>query len=132
MANTKNLFLNYVSESLLHTQNTTGKNGEPRTFVNLSIPMAQSANGYGSISVNVGQVLASTKKDGTAVAGMKSILLGKPEATRKVSIAVKKSPRAKKVSYENIEMTNQQILDAWTESRKAYREAQKAIAVVEA
>lgn len=109
-----NLFLNYVSEKLIHANQT--EDGS-REFANVSIPVEGSKSGYGSFAVNKGQILDATKKDGTVVPGMKNILLGAPEKTRKVSIQKGKS-------YKTIEMTNQEIVDAVAASRKAYRAAQ--------
>ena len=109
-----NAWLNYVSEKLIH-QNQTGDGS--RHFANVSIPVADSDNGYGSFAVNLGQILDSTKKDGSVVDGMKNILLGAPEKTRKVSIL-------KGGQYETVEMTNAQIVKAVAESRKAYRAAE--------
>lgn len=111
-----NLFLNYVSEKLIHTNQTSDGS---RQFANVSIPVANSDNGYGSFAVNIGQVLQATKKDGTVVSGMKNILLGDPAKTRKMSVLVGGA-------YESVEMTNQQIADAVAESRKAYRAANEA------
>lgn len=108
-----NLFLNYVSEKLIHS-NTTADGS--RQFVNVSVPIAGSDNGYGSFAVNLGQVLPATKKDGTVVDGMKNILLGAPEKTRKVSVL-------KGGAYESVEMTHAQIAEAVAESRRAYRAA---------
>lgn len=109
----KNVFLNYVSEKLIHSNQT--EDGS-RQFANVSIPVAGSDNGYGSFAVNLGQVLDATKKDGSVVAGMKNILLGEADKTRKVSVQ-------KNGAYETVEMTNQQIIEAVAESRKAYRAA---------
>ena len=109
-----NAWLNYVSEKLIH-QNQTGDGS--RQFANVSIPVADSDNGYGSFAVNLGQILDSTKKDGSVVSGMKNVLLGEPEKTRKVSIL-------KGGQYETVEMTNAQIVKAYAESRKAYRAAE--------
>lgn len=114
MAKKTNAWLNYVSEKLIHTNKTADG---ARQFANVSVPVAGSDNGYGSFAVNLGQVLDSTKKDGSVVAGMKNILLGDPEKSRKVSIL-------KGGQYETIEMTNAQIVTAVAESRKAYRAAE--------
>lgn len=108
-----NLFLNYVSEKLIHSNKTKD---DSRQFANVSVPVAGSDNGYGSFAVNLGQVLPATKKDGTVVAGMKNILLGDAAKTRKVSIL-------RSGAYDSVEMTNAQIVDAVAESRKAYRAA---------
>lgn len=115
-----NLFLNYVSEKMLHS-NTAG-NG--KSFVNVSIPCNQSVTGFASFGVNVGQVLDAKKKDGSVVAGYKSILLGKPEGTRQVSICTKAAKGKSKAVYENIQLTNKDIQDAVEANRKAYRAAQ--------
>lgn len=112
-----NLFLNYVSDKLIHA-NTT-EDGS-RKFANVSIPVEGSKSGYGSFAVNLGQVIDATKKDGTVVPGMKNILLGAADKTRKVSIATNKKGK----KYVTVEMTNQQIVDAVAASRKAYRAAQ--------
>ena len=106
-----NLFLNYVNEKLIH-QNTT--EDDSRQFANVSVPVKSSKSGYGSFAVNLGQVLDATKKDGSVVEGYKNILLGDANKTRKVSIK-----KGKK--YVKVEMTNQEIVNAVAESRKAYR-----------
>lgn len=108
-----NLFLNYVSEKLIHSNKTKDNS---RQFANVSVPVAGSDNGYGSFAVNLGQVLPATRKDETVVEGMKNILLGDAAKTRKVSIL-------RGGSYESVEMTNAQIVEAVAESRKAYRAA---------
>ena len=108
-----NLFLNYVSEKLIHSNKT--QDGA-RQFANVSVPVADSDNGYGSFAVNLGQVLPATKKDGSVVAGMKNVLLGDATKARKVSVL-------RGGQYESIEMTNAEIVSAVTESRKAYRAA---------
>lgn len=112
MANT---FVNYVSEKLIHKN----KAGE-REFANVSVPVAGSKSGYGSFAVNLGQILPATKKDGTVVAGMKNILLGAADKTRKVSVPNDAG------EYDTIEMTNQEIVDAVAASRKAYKAEQTA------
>ena len=118
MTNT-NLFLNYVSEKMLH--NNTAGNG--KNFVNVSIPCSQSVTGLASFGVNLGQVLDAKKKDGSVVAGYKSILLGKPEGTRQVSICTQATKGKKKAVYSNIQLTNKDIQDAVEANRKAYRAA---------
>ena len=109
----KNSWLNYVSEKMIH-QNQTA---EGKEFANISIACPNSKTGLATIAVNLGQILDSTKKDGSVVDGMKNVLLGAPEKTRKVSIL-------KGGQYETVEMTNAQIVKAVAESRKAYRAAE--------
>ena len=111
-----NIFLNYVSEKMVHINKTA----DGKEFANISIACPKSKTGLATIAVNLGQVLDSTKKDGSVVAGMKNILLGDPAKTRKVSIATNK----KGSNYKTIEMTNAEIAEMFAEERKAYRAAQ--------
>lgn len=113
-------FINFISEKMLHTNRTA----DGKEFVNVSFPCAESKTGYASFGVNLGQVLDAKKKDGTVVAGYKSVLLGDDEKTRKVSVATNK----KGTSFKNIEMTNAAIADSYEASRKAYKEANVATA----
>ena len=117
----KNIFANFVSEAMLHTNQTA----DGKAFVNVSIPCSKSTTGYASFAVNEGQVLAATKKDGTVVPGYKSILLGAADKTRKVSVATGDASNP----YQTIEMTNADIVKEINESRKAYRAAQAEQAV---
>lgn len=114
-------FINFISEAMLHTNTTaTGKQ-----FVNVSIPCDQSKTGYASFGVNMGQVLNATKKDGTVVAGFKSILLGEADKTRKISVATNK----KGTSYKDIKVTNAAIAEMFNAARNAYRAVQTVPAV---
>lgn len=109
------VFINFISEKMLHVNKTS----EGKEFVNVSFPCSESKTGYASFGVNLGQVLDAKKKDGTVVAGYKSILLGDADKTRKVSVATNK----KGTNYKNIEMTNEKIAAEFEESRKAYKAA---------
>ena len=122
MTNTenKNVFLNWVSEKMIHVNQTA----EGRQFASISFPCDKSATGYASVGVNMGQLLAATKKDKTVVKGYKNVLLGKPDATRQVSICTKAAKGKTKAVYEKIDMTNQAIADAVAADRAAYRQAQ--------
>lgn len=112
MATVKNTFVNFVSAALVH-ENTAG---DGKSFKNVSLPNPGSKSGMMSIALNNGQVLAAKKKDGTVVDGYVSLLLGKPEAERKVSILTDKG-------YETIKMTNAAIAAMVEADRKAYRAA---------
>ena len=112
----KNSWLNYVSAKMIHINKTA----EGKEFANISIACPQSKTGFATVAVNLGQILDSTKKDGSVVDGMKNILLGAPEKTRKVSVATNK----KGGQYKTVEMTNEAIAAMVTEERKAYRAAQ--------
>lgn len=111
----KNTWMNYVSAKMVHINKT----GEGKEFANISIACPQSKTGLGTIAVNLGQVIDATKKDGSVVEGMKNVLLGAPEKTRKVSIATNK----KGTSFKSVEMTNAAIADMVLAERKAYRAA---------
>lgn len=109
----KNTFINFISEKMIHINtSSTGKE-----FANISFPCPDSKNGYASFSVSMGQVLNATKKDGSIVNGFKSILLGKADGIRKVSVATNK----KGSNYKNIELTNAAIADMFNTARAAYR-----------
>ena len=116
MAKKTNSWLNYVSAKMIHINKT----GEGKEFANISIACPQSKTGLATIAVNLGQVIDSTKKDGSVVSGMKNVLLGAPEKTRKVSVATNK----KGTNFKTIEMTNEAIAAMVADERKAYRAAQ--------
>lgn len=111
-----NAWLNYTSEKMIHINKTA----EGKEFANISISCPQSKTGIATLAVNLGQVLDSTRKDGTVVEGYKNILLGDADKTRKVSIATNK----KGTSYKTVEMTNGEIAQTVADARKAYRAAQ--------
>ena len=116
-----NTFINFISEAMLHTNST--KDG--KQFVNVSIPCKESKTGYASFGVNLGQVLDARKKDGTIVAGYKSILLGEADKTRKISVATNK----KGINYKDIEVKNAAIAAYFNDARNAYRAMQTVPAV---
>lgn len=112
MATTKNTFVNYVSAALVH--DNASANGKP--FKNVSLPNPNSKNRLMSVALNVGQVFPATKKDGTVRDGYVSILLGKPDAERKVSIQTD-------AGYETIKMTNAAIAAMVKADRDEYKKA---------
>lgn len=116
----KTVFLNWVSEKMIHV-NTTG---EGRQFASISFPCAQSANGFASIGVNMGQLLPTTKRDKSVAEGYKNILLGKPDQERTVSICTKAAKGRAKAEYEQVKMTNQAIADAIADNRAAWKQTQ--------
>ena len=120
MANNKNVFLNWISEKMIHINVT----GEGRQFASISFPCKDSATGYASVGVNMGQLLPATKKDKTVAEGYKNVLLGKPEGERQVSICTKAAKGKAKAKYENVKMTNAEIAKYVTDDRAAYRQAQ--------
>ena len=121
------LFLNAVSVKMLHKNSRTDGS---KDFVNVTIPYAASKSGYASFGVNVGQVFDATRKDGTEIKDMKNVLLGKADGKRQLSICTKLTKKGQK-TYGQIEVTNQQILDAFTTARASYK-ASLATATAEA
>ena len=121
MANTTNSWINYISASLVRTQS----HGE-RTFKSVSVPVLKdiSEDGFMSIAVNDGQVYQSKTKDGQVSDRFVNILVGKPEASKKVSVK-------KNGAYETISMTSADIVAAYAASRAAYRAAQQPAVAVE-
>lgn len=115
MANT-GVFLNFVSEKMIHA-----KKGEKGDFYSVSIATDKSESGYGTLSVTPKMIFAATKKDGTVIEGVKNVLLGDPDKTRKVS--VKKGD-----GYESIELTNAEIKAGYDAERESYRKAHAAAA----
>ena len=113
MAKTNNIFINFVHEALIHIN--TRQDG--KQFANISIPCAESKTGYASFAVNMGQLFPATKRDGSVVDGYKSVLLGKPEQPKKLSVATNK----KGTNWKDIPVTVQQIADMFNTSREAYR-----------
>ena len=113
--NNNGLFINFISEKMIHLQKNKT---DGREFYSISITAPASTSGFGTIAVTTGQVFNATKNHGTEeVAGYKNILLGAPEKMRKVSIKLADG------NYSTIEMSNQDILDAFEAERKAYKDA---------
>ena len=121
--NMSNTFVNRVAEAMIHEQTTTGKDGQPRTFYNVSVRNPESKTGYSSFSLNKGQVLPCTKKDGTVVDGMRNLFLGDAEKTRKVSVCTRKAAAKRAATYTNVEMTNAQIAELFAADYAAYKAA---------
>lgn len=113
MANNK--FMNNVNNAMIHE--ATGAKG---TFKNVSFGCDKSANGLATVSVNDGQVMQATRKDGSAIDGYSSVLLGKEDAKRNVSVQLEDG------TYTTIEMTVGEICACYEGARAAYRKAAQA------
>ncbi len=74
------------------------------------------------------QLLPAKKKDGTVVNGKYSILLGKPEKEKAVSIATNNAKDKAKRTYASVKLTNAQIAEYISTARNAYSEANAATA----
>ena len=115
-------FIGHYAAGMVHFRDTA--NG--RKFASISINVPESKTGYGTISVNVGQLLPARKMDGTIVDNRYTILLGDRDKSRKVSICTKKKTKTKPAEYATITLTNGEIADMVAEARAAYAEAQAA------
>lgn len=128
MKNTNSTFVNHYPAGMIHFNTATDKNGNERQFANVSFNCPESKSGYGTFSVNMGQLLPATKKDGTVVNGRYSILLGDAEKTRRVSIATNRAKNKSQRKYACILLTNAQIAEYISTARAEYKEAQVATA----
>ena len=118
-------FINHYPVQMVHFNKTTDKNGNERQFASVSFSCPESKSGYGTFSVNMGQLLPAKKKDGTVVDGRYSILLGDAEKTRKVSIATNRAKNKSQRQYANVKLTNAQIAEYVNTARAAYTEEQE-------
>jgi hypothetical protein len=121
-----NAFLNFVSDAMIHMNQTTKEDGTVREFANVTFACDKSASGYANVAVNKGQLLDAKKKDGTVVDGYKTVLLGDTEKTHKVSICTKKATAKKPAQYETISMTNAEIKASFDEARAQYAASKKS------
>ena len=128
MANTNSTFINHYPAQMVHINKSVNPDGTEREFASVSFSCTESKNGYATFSVNMGQLLPATKKDGTVVKGRYSILLGDAEKTRKVSIATNNPKDRSRRKYATVELTNEQIAEYVNTARAAYHEAQTATA----
>lgn len=118
----KNLFINLVNSAMIHMNDRLDGKGQ---VANVSFSCEKSKTGIASVGLNPGQILDATRKDGTIIEGYNSVLLGAADAKRQVSICKKVATKTKAAQYDTIEMTNAEILTAFLDGRKAYREAAK-------
>lgn len=129
MAKTDNIFINFISDKMLHEQ-TNRTDG--RKFYSVSVSCQQSINGFGTLAVTEKQVFNATKNHGKeVVAGFKNVLLGQPDKKRKLSIQTGVNADGKPV-YSNIEMSNADILKAFDTNREAYNASAPAVAPAQA
>jgi hypothetical protein len=123
MANkTNGAFANRISEKLIH-YNTNKKTD--KQFANVSIPYAESLNGYATTPVSMGQVLDAKNQDGSIATGVKNIYLGEADKTRDLSVLVKEATKRKPAEYKTVTLTNKEIADLVKADKAAYRKAQK-------
>ncbi len=123
---TNGAFINHYPAGMVHIRKTTDKNGNEREFASVSIACPESKTGMANITVNMGQLLPATKKDGTVVDGRYSILLGDADKERTVSVATNNPKNAKNRKYADVKLTNAQIAEYVNTARAAYAEEQEA------
>ena len=114
-----NVWLNYVSEKMIHIYKTKNRGG--KEFASISIKCPQSKTGFATLAVNLKQIFNTTRKDGSVVKGYKNIFLGKEDENRNVSIAV----GGRSTYYKEILMTNKEIVGAFVEDSKDYNKPKK-------
>ncbi len=119
------IFINHYPAGMVHFNRTTDRNGNEREFATVSFSCPESKNGYATFTVNLKQLLPSTKKDGTVVDGRYNILLGNPDGKRRVSIAANNAKKKEDRRYADVELTNQQVAKYVTTARNAYADAQE-------
>ena len=118
MTNNKFSWINDVSTKLIHQVKT---NDSKKNLLSISIPFESSENGYASILIDVNQIYPSRNKNGIINDRFRNILLGKPDASRKVSVMTDKASK----TYEKIDITNADLAEIFRESRAAYKNAAK-------
>ncbi len=119
-------FINHYPKGMIHINEATDKKGNKREFASVSFSCPESKTGYGTFSVNMGQLLPATKKNGDVSENKYSIYLGKPEKERAVSIATNNPKNKKNRKYASVKLTNAQIADYVNTARDLYSETQAA------
>ncbi len=109
---TKNTWINFISAGLIRQAQT--KDGSKK-FISVSVPFASSESGFATITVNASQVFPSKTRNGVTNDRFRNILLGKPDALRKVSVMTDKDSK----TYETISITNADLADAFLQTREA-------------
>ena len=103
----KNIWLNYVSKAMIH-------DSADKTFKNVSFDYPESESGLASVSVRLGQVRPTTDRNGVVQDAYNNVLLGAAGTKRKISIK-------KGGDYVQVEVTVEDILNAFNAGREAYR-----------
>lgn len=118
-----NVFANNVNRAMIHEK--TREDG--KKFFSVSVETDKSKSGMATYSVNEGQILDKKDKEGNVVAEHYcNILLGKPEATRSLSVAVgRKNKEGKYTKFDTIEVTNAEVSKMHRDAQKAYQASVK-------
>ncbi len=108
------VFLNRVSEKMIHEAQ-----GAKGPFYNVNFDWKDSTTGFASVSVRPAQVMECKDKNGTVLEGKKNILLGDPGTKREISV------KQADGSFAKVEVTVEQIKEAFDNARAEYRKSQK-------
>ena len=109
------VYLNSISDSMIRQLNT--QSGE--MVYSVTIPMEESATGFGSMIIKPSQVMSARSRDGEERKGFKNILLGSADRPYKLSIM---KPGEKRV-YETVELTAGELSDRVRAAREEYMKA---------
>jgi len=126
-------FLNNYPKSLL-TERTSEKDGKENKFYSVRVNTDLSKDGWGSFPVNPGQVLPCTKKvagsdERVEVDGKVNILLASDkdkERNYKLNVCKKIDKKTGEKTFEDVDVSFQDIIDGVQNHRNAYKEEQKA------
>ena len=110
---TKNTWINFLSTKLIRQAQT--KDGSKK-FISVSVPFASSESGFATITVNACQVFPAKTRNGVTNDRFRNILLGKPDALRKVSVMTDKNSK----TFETISITNADLANAFLKTREVY------------
>ena len=114
-------WIDWVNTALVRT--FSNKKND-KTFKSISIPYANSQNGFITVSVSNKQVFVSKYRNGTENQNYVDVLLGKPDEVRKVSICTKAPVKGVcQGEYTDIYITNAEIAESFNASREAYTAA---------
>lgn len=111
--NYSNAWLNYISTKLV--REVTARNGN--RFISVSVPFEASKNGFATITVSKDQVFKTKNKDGTLNDNFRNILLGRPDAVRRISIMSDAINR----TFDTIEITNEDLAISFRSQRNMYK-----------
>lgn len=108
------VYANHVSRTLIREKGTGDK-----AFASISVETDKSASGWATYAVSMKQVLPSKDFKGNDALDFANIALGSAESTRKLSIMVSEG------NYDEIEVTNQEIVDMHKAALDKFRSQKK-------
>ena len=121
--NMENLFINRLYEKFTHKE--IRKDGSEE-FYFVSVPYADSKDGFASIIVKPSHIKPTKDIDGSEVNGKVNIWLGWPKIRKTISVCTDIDEDGAK-TYEKITVTNQQILDGFLKARAEFQSSKKDV-----